>query len=199
MIAASFLAVVALSAVVPGSWTGSTSEGPKGSRARVTFDVAPDAGIVSPFARVDLRGCRSTRTVHLRRSFGVVAARAGRFAVRARYSPPGRAQKVRLRLVGRFVSDTRARGFVRGRIRYAGGRICRIPRLSWTARPVGLARGTDPGTDDDFDDGDEFDDDEDFDDDEFDDDDGDDGEDLPDDEDPGEDDDEGEDEGDDEP
>jgi len=105
---AALLAVVALSAVVPGSWTGSTSGGPEGTRARVTLDVNPVSGDVVPFVRVDLRGCRSTRTVHLRRSFRPVAAGGGRFLTRARFSPPGRAQKVRLRVRGRFSSPAPA-------------------------------------------------------------------------------------------
>jgi hypothetical protein len=136
---AALLAVFAIAAVTPGQWSGSTSPGssqPHGTRARVTFDVLPGAGAIQPFARVDLRGCRRTRTVHIRRSLGLVAAADGPFAVRARFSPPGRAMKVRLRLAGRFVSETAARGTLRGRLRYAGGHVCRIPRLSWTTHPT---------------------------------------------------------------
>jgi hypothetical protein len=138
------LAVVALAAVAPGQWSGSTSStSPKshGSRARVTFEVLPGSGAIRPFVRVDLRGCRSTRTVHIRRSLGLVAAADGRFALRARFSPPGRAMKVRLRFAGRFVSETAARGTLRGRLRYAGGHVCRIPRLMWTTHPTDPSPG----------------------------------------------------------
>jgi len=51
--------------------------------------------------------------------------------------------KVRLRVAGRFVSSTTARGAVRGRVRYTGGHVCRIPRLPFVAHPAGTA-GDDP-------------------------------------------------------
>jgi hypothetical protein len=146
------LAALALAAVAPGPWTGSTSTS-HGTRARVTFDVLAGSGAIQPFVRVDLHGCRSTRTVHIRSSLGLVAASSrGRFSVRTRFSPPGRASKVRLRFAGRFLSETSARGSLRGRLRYAGGHVCRIPRLSWTARPVApppVTPADDPALDDD--------------------------------------------------
>jgi hypothetical protein len=139
--------------VTPGPWTGATSVS-HGSRARVTFEVMPGSGTIQPFVRVDLRGCRSTRTVHIRPHLGLVAAASGRFSVRTRFSPPGRAMKVRLRFAGRFESSTAARGTLRGRVRYAGGHVCRIPRLSWTTHAVvgpaddGAAVVDDPELDD---------------------------------------------------
>jgi hypothetical protein len=65
--------------VTPGPWTGATSVS-HGSRARVTFEVVPGSGTIQPFVRVDLRGCRSTRTVHIRSHLGLVAAASGRFS-----------------------------------------------------------------------------------------------------------------------
>jgi len=139
---AALLATVALAAVTPGTWTGATA--PAKSHAHVRFDVTPSTGSIQPFARVDLVGCRSTRTVHLRTSLGVVSAERGRLATRVRFSPPARASRVRLRLRGHFTSATRARGVVRGRLRYAGGHVCRILPLVFVAHPVALP-GDDAG------------------------------------------------------
>jgi hypothetical protein len=120
-------------AVVLGVWTGSGVADE--SRAHVRLDVG--GALVQPSVRIDLRGCRSTRTVHLRTSLGLVAG--PRFATRTRFSPPHRAAVVRLRFSGRFTSPTTARGTVRGRLRYAGGHVCAIPRLRWIAHPVTAA------------------------------------------------------------
>jgi hypothetical protein len=144
------LAAVALATVTPGPWTGSTGAPHARAHARVTFEVLPGGGVIQPFVRVDLRGCRSTRTVHLRRSFGSVGVSAARFTVRTTFRPPGRAMRVRLRLAGHFRSAVSARGTLRGRVRYAGGHICRIPRLTWTTHPLGddPVAADDPAADD---------------------------------------------------
>ena len=134
---AALLAVVALATVTPGQWSGSTPGDAK-TRARVVFDVTPASSLIQPVVRIDLPRCRSTRTLHLHTIVGPVSATRGRFAIRARVSPPARAMKVRLRVQGRFVSATTARGVVRGRLRYAGGHVCRIPRLPFVAHPAGL-------------------------------------------------------------
>jgi hypothetical protein len=39
------------------------------------------------------------------------------------------------------VSETAARGTLRGRLRYAGGHVCRIPRLSSTSHPTDPSLG----------------------------------------------------------
>ena len=178
---AALLAVVALATVTPGQWSGATPGAGK-TRARVVFDVTPGSSFIQPVLRIDLPRCRTTRTLHVHTILRPVEAGRGRFSVRRRFSPPARAMKVRLRFEGRFVSPTRARGVLRGRLRYAGGHVCRIPRLAFVAHPAGV-RGDDGAIvddeaedlgdviiDDDFDD-------EDFDDDEFeeDEDEGDDG------------------------
>jgi len=129
-------------ALVAGLWTGSGVADE--SRAHVRLDVG--AALVQPSVRIDLRGCRSTRTVHLRTSFGLLAGR--RFATRTRFSPPGRALRVRLRFRGHFTSPTTARGSLRGRLRYAGGHVCAIPRLRWIAHPVDGASPPAPVADD---------------------------------------------------
>jgi hypothetical protein len=108
--------------------------GANDSRAHVRLDVS--GALVRPAVRIDLDGCRSTRTVHLRPSLGLLYAGNGRFSARTRFSPPGRAMRVRLRFAGRFISPTTARGVIRGRLRYAGGHVCRIPALHWTAHPA---------------------------------------------------------------
>src|SRR4051812_28852 len=95
----------AVLAVVLGLWTGSGVA--HESRAHVRLDVA--GALVQPFVRIALRGCGSTRTVHLRPSLGLLAAPDGRFATRLRFSPPGRASRVRLRFRGAFTSPTTAR------------------------------------------------------------------------------------------
>jgi hypothetical protein len=192
------LAAVAVGLITPGAWTGSTAD-LRGSetRARVRFEVLGGAGLVQPAVRVDLHGCRRPRVVHLRPPFGLVSVNArGRFTTRIRYLPPRRTSRVRLRLSGRFVSGTVARGRLRGRIRYFDGQICRIPRMSWTTRPVGLPPAVDPGpgsgssADDDEDLDDAIIDDEDLEEGEFEEDEDDEG----DDEDPGDDEDDGGDE-----
>jgi hypothetical protein len=140
-----FVAMTAavLAAVALGVWSGGSPPGP-GTRAHVRLDVS-DA-FVQPFVRVDLHGCRSTRTVHLRRSLGLVTRR--HLVTRARFSPPGRAMRVSLRFRARFTSATTARGSVRGRIRYAGGHTCTIPRLRWVAHPTGAAGPVGDASDD---------------------------------------------------
>jgi hypothetical protein len=144
---AALLAVVALATVTPGQWSGSSPDRAR-AHARVTFDVSPSAGFIQPALRIDLRGCRTTRTLHLRPILQPLAVTRGRFATRARFSPPARAMKVRLRFHGRFISEDTARGVLRGRLRYAGGHRCRIPRLPFVAHPAGLAPD-DPAFDDD--------------------------------------------------
>lgn len=143
------LAAVALASVAPGPWSGGGTHG--AAHARVRFDVGAGGELIQPFVRVDLRRCRSTRTVHLRRSFGLVRVSGARFSVRSTFKPHGRAMRVRLRFAGVFRSPVAARGTLRGRIRYAGGHICRIPRLTWTAHPTGgeaLPPADDPTADD---------------------------------------------------
>ena len=176
---AALLAVAALATVTPGQWTGATPSDTK-SRARVVFDVTPGSGFIQPYVRIDLPRCRSTRTLHLHLIVGPVSARGGRFAVRTRVSPPARSMKVRLRVAGRFVSSTTARGIVRGRVRYTGGHVCRIPRLPFVAHPAGVASDDPVNAGDDgandlgdaiVDDDDEFADGEDIDDGDFDEDD----------------------------
>ncbi|HEX5618754.1 MAG TPA: hypothetical protein VFX51_10055 [Solirubrobacteraceae bacterium] len=186
---AALLAVVALATVTPGQWSGATP-GDSKTRARVVFDVTPGSRFIQPYVRIDLPRCRSSRTLHLHTILRPFSAAGGRFAVRERFSPPARSMKVRLRVRGRFVSSTTARGVLRGRLRYAGGHVCRIPRLPFVAHPGGLSPGTPVLGDDDeagdlgdaiIDDDDEFDDDdEDIDDGDYDEDD--DGEDEGDDE-----------------
>jgi hypothetical protein len=123
----------ALLTLTLGAWTGAGVA--HESRAHVRLDVG--AALVQPFVRIDLHGCRSTRTVHLRTALGLFEGQ--RFSTRTRFSPPARAMRVRLRFRGAFTSPTTARGVVRGRLRYAGGHVCRIPPLHWTAHPAGLA------------------------------------------------------------
>ena len=173
---AALLAVVALATVTPGQWSGATPSDTK-TRARVVFDVTPGSNLIQPYVRIDLPRCRSTRTLHLHLIVGPVSARSGRFLVRTRVSPAARSMKVRLRVAGRFVAPTTVRGTVRGRVRYAGGHVCRIPRLPFVAHPAGAARDDPVNADDDDaedlgdaiidDDDDEFDDDEDIDDGDF--------------------------------
>jgi hypothetical protein len=182
---AALLAVVALATVTPGQWSGATPGDAK-TRARVVFDVTPGSGLIQPYVRIDLPRCRTTRTLHVHTILRPIAAGRGHFSVRARFSPPARSMKVRLRIQGRFTSPTTARGVLRGRLRYAGGHTCRIPRLAFIAHPGGRTPA-DPVTSGDdnaedlgdaiIDDDDEFDDDdEDIDDGDYEeDDDGDDG------------------------
>jgi hypothetical protein len=184
---AALLAVVALATVTPGQWSGATPGDAK-TRARVVFDVTPGSGFIQPYVRIDLPRCRSSRTLHVRTILRPIAAERGRFSVRTRFSPAARAMKVRLRFQGRFTSADSARGTLRGRLRYAGGHRCRIPRLRFVAHPAGLTPVDDElgdvivdddeefEEDDDFEDDEEFDEDEDFDDDFEDDDEGDDDE-----------------------
>jgi len=139
---AALLAVAALATVTPGQWSGATPSKSK-TRARVVFDVTPGSNLIQPYVRIDLPRCRTTRTLHVHVIVGPVSARSGRFAIRTRVSPPARSMKVRLRVAGRFVSSTTARGAVRGRVRYTGGHVCRIPRLPFVAHPAGTA-GDDP-------------------------------------------------------
>jgi len=170
---AALLAVVALATVTPGQWSGTTPDRPR-AHARVTFDVTPGSSLIQPFVRIDLPRCRTTRTLHVRTILRPISAGSGRFAVRSRFSPAARAMKVRLRLRGRFTSAVTARGVLQGRLRYAGGHVCRIPRLPFVAHPAGMSRGDIADIDEDAEDlGDVIiDDDEDFeDDDEFDEDD----------------------------
>jgi hypothetical protein len=152
---AALLAVVALATVTPGQWSGATPSDTK-TRARVVFDVTPGSNLIQPYLRIDLPRCRTTRTLHVHTILRPISAARGRFSVRARFSPPARAMKVRLRARGRFTSSTRMRGALSGRIRYAGGHTCRIPRLRFVAHPAGASRD-DPvnaGGDDDEDLGD---------------------------------------------
>jgi len=141
---AALLAVVALATVTPGQWSGATPGAGK-TRARVVFDVTPGSSFIQPVLRIDLPRCRTTRTLHVHTILRPVEAGRGRFAVRSRFSPPARAMKVRLRVSGRFVSPTTARGFLRGRLRYAGGHVCRIPRLAFVAHPAGVRGDGDDG------------------------------------------------------
>jgi hypothetical protein len=170
---AALLAVAALATVTPGQWSGATPSDAK-TRARVVFDVTPGSSLIQPYVRIDLPRCRTSRTLHVHTILRPISASRGRFAVRARFSPPARAMKVRLRARGAFTSPTRLRGALSGRLRYAGGHVCRIPRLPFIAHPAGGAP-TDPVTSGDDvaddlgdaivdDDDDEFDDDEDIDD-----------------------------------
>jgi hypothetical protein len=145
---AALLAVAALATVTPGQWSGATP-GDSKTRARVVFDVTPGSGLIQPYVRIDLPRCRSTRTLHLHLIVGPVSARGGRFLVRERVSPPARSMKVRLRVAGRFVSSKTARGVVRGRVRYTGGHVCRIPRLPFVAHPAGAAHDDPVNADDD--------------------------------------------------
>jgi hypothetical protein len=132
---AALLAVVALATVTPGQWSGVTADR-AGAHARVTFGVAPSADFIQPSLRIDLRRCRTGRTLHLRPILRPVTAASGRFSVRTRFSPPARAMKVRLRVRGAFTSPDTARGVLRGRLRYAGGHTCRIPPLAFVAHPA---------------------------------------------------------------
>ena len=176
---AALLAVVALATVTPGQWSGSSPDRSRG-HARVTFDVTPGSSVIQPFVRIDLPRCRTSRTLHVRTILRPLSAGSGRFAVRARFSPAARAMQVRLRFRGRFTSPVTARGVLRGRLRYAGGHVCRIPRLPFVAHPAGMSRDDIADIDEDAEDlGDVIiDDDEDFDDEEFDDEEFDDDEDF---------------------
>jgi hypothetical protein len=135
---AALLAVAALATVTPGQWSGATPSDTK-TRARVVFDVTPGSRFIQPYVRIDLPRCRSTRTLHVHTILRPVSAARGRFSVRARFSPPARAMKVRLRARGHFTSPTRLRGALSGRLRYAGGHVCRIPRLPFLVHPAGAA------------------------------------------------------------
>jgi hypothetical protein len=151
---AALLAVVALATVTPGQWSGATPSDSK-TRARVVFDVTPGSRLIQPYVRIDLPRCRTTRTLHLHTILRPFSAASGRFSVRARFSPPARAMKVRLRVRGTFTSAGTARGVLRGRLRYAGGHTCRIPRLPFVAHPAGTATPDVPvtvGDDDDSED-----------------------------------------------
>ena len=69
-----------------------------------TSDVRRDPGIadfIQPALRIDLRRCRSSRTLHVRPILRPLTVAGGRFSVRTRFSPPARAMKVRLRFRGR--------------------------------------------------------------------------------------------------
>jgi hypothetical protein len=140
---AALLAVVALATVTPGQWSGATPGAGK-TRARVVFDVTPGSSFIQPVLRIDLPRCRTTRTLHVHTILRPFSAAAGRFSVRTRFSPPARAMKVRLRVRGTFTSARTARGVLRGRLRYAGGHMCRIPRLAFVAHPAGTASPDDP-------------------------------------------------------
>jgi hypothetical protein len=169
---AALLAAVTLATVTPGQWSGATPGASK-TRARVVFDVTPGSSLIQPYVRIDLPRCRTTRTLHVRTILRPLSVAGGRFSVHARFSPAARAMKVRLRVRGRFSSPVTARGALRGRLRYAGGHVCRIPRLPFVAHPAGVSADDGAILDDDvedlgdviidddegdFDDGDEFDD-----------------------------------------
>jgi hypothetical protein len=140
---AALLAAVALATVTPGQWSGATP-GESKTRARMVFDVTPGSQFIQPYLRIDLPRCRTTRTLHVHTILRPFSAAAGRFSVRTRFSPPARAMKVRLRVRGTFTSARTARGVLRGRLRYAGGHMCRIPRLAFVAHPAGTASPDDP-------------------------------------------------------
>jgi hypothetical protein len=171
---AALLAVVALATVTPGQWSGATPGDAK-TRARVVFDVTPGSSLIQPYVRIDLPRCRTTRTLHVRTILRPFSAANGRFFVRTRFSPAARSMKVRLRVRGRFTSPVTARGMLRGRLRYAGGHVCRIPRLPFVAHPAGLAPDDSATVDDDAEDLGEVIIDDEFDEDDFDDEDIDDG------------------------